>query len=301
MKNNPWLFRVYRGWNTTQLNGDYNRPLWVSLLNNQDSMDRGSTVEQFSPSLKNGRSSDVSRWFFTRHGTGHATRDLVAKSFGLVEWFKWWCYCWWDKIWHNSWCCTNNPWIYSGFSQPTGFAGLCPSTVLVSFLWILWMFCRADSRWASPRRSATCHGKFWVRGATFPPAPWMPGSNFAPRLANITVDKLDDNVKKWLNAEFSVFFLKFFWSTVSQSLILPTDGLELVQLERLWSLCRFSLTQLQHGWGPEHTNLEWSPGICAIHSATGEIDIFQGFWWYVLSDVIYKFWKNQVFIYCRYL
>ena len=30
-----WLFRVYRGWQTTQLYSDYNKPLQGSLLNNQ--------------------------------------------------------------------------------------------------------------------------------------------------------------------------------------------------------------------------------------------------------------------------
>ena len=26
-KKGPWLFRVFRGWKTTQLTGDYNQPL----------------------------------------------------------------------------------------------------------------------------------------------------------------------------------------------------------------------------------------------------------------------------------
>lgn len=49
-----------------------------------------------------------------------------------------------------------------------------------------------------------------VTRADFSTCTKMRGSNFAPRLANITVDKLDDNVKKWLNAEFSARFFLFF-------------------------------------------------------------------------------------------
>ena len=37
-----WLFRVYRGWDTTQLYGDYNKPLEGSLLNNQYFMESRS-------------------------------------------------------------------------------------------------------------------------------------------------------------------------------------------------------------------------------------------------------------------
>ena len=36
----PWLFRVNGGWNPTQLYGDYNEPLWRSLLNKTSIMER---------------------------------------------------------------------------------------------------------------------------------------------------------------------------------------------------------------------------------------------------------------------
>ena len=41
-KKNPeiaWLVGLYRGWYTTQLYRDYNKPLWGSLLTNQDFME----------------------------------------------------------------------------------------------------------------------------------------------------------------------------------------------------------------------------------------------------------------------
>ena len=40
MKKDTGLFRVYRGWNPTQLCGDYKKVMkYGSLLNNQDSME----------------------------------------------------------------------------------------------------------------------------------------------------------------------------------------------------------------------------------------------------------------------
>ena len=121
---------------------------------------RGSTVEQFSPSLTNGRSSDVSRWFFTRHGW-HGMRDLVAKW--CIGWLvQWWCYCWWDK--------KDLAQQLMMFKKSMNYSPI--NCTCGSFRCIFWMFCRADSWWASPRRSATCHGKYPAsRGPTFPPAP----------------------------------------------------------------------------------------------------------------------------------
>ena len=43
-KKKPWLFRVYRGWNPTQLYRDFDKPLSGSLLTNQDSMESRAGV-----------------------------------------------------------------------------------------------------------------------------------------------------------------------------------------------------------------------------------------------------------------
>jgi hypothetical protein len=87
-----------------------------------------------------------------------------------------------------------------------------------------------------------------------------------PRLANITVDKLDDNVKKWLNAQalartswllaakltnqypqwFSVIFPQIYPWKYSEKL--------------------FPMRSL----GPEHPDAEWSFGICAVYFTAGQ-------------------------------
>ena len=119
----------------------------------------------------------------------------------------------------------------------------------------------------------------------------MRGWNFAPRLANITVDKLDDNVKKWLNAEFSARF--FFVFQVFDA-----------QFRSHW-FCQLMVLDQQHGLhGADflrtRTHKPWMELWHLCHSFCNRRDTFRTFprfWFYLPSDLIWKNYEKKSSLY----
>ena len=77
-KNGPWL---YRGWNTTQLYGDYNKPLWGSLLNNRLTWNILEITRRFSKFM---RISD--NWWLINPEEGLIVPGGLAFG-GVALWF----------------------------------------------------------------------------------------------------------------------------------------------------------------------------------------------------------------------
>ena len=96
-----WLFSVYRGWDTTQLCGDYRKRLSGSLLNHQDSMESkaifffygsyliGKLSSVLLKHLSERKSTSISTWKISiscSSGIRNALSD--RKAWGLDYWVE---------------------------------------------------------------------------------------------------------------------------------------------------------------------------------------------------------------------